>query len=195
MSLRIFLIRPIKIRLSECRCSNKDANRCAAKVDKKFSRFHTCKCSTNSSTSRRFSGEIRSEPLWAPLYWNSSLCSNSRRICSRDSALTPTLSPAPRLTRTYPPPSQHRRCLDRHCVPARLSLERPWKPPRNIPVAIHHCGATCASVQQLHGATPRSGAPHGCRSQLVGFSIQRTQVTQATESAAPSRKLDERKVA
>src|SRR5947208_15311900 len=59
----------------------------------------------------------------------------------------------PHLIGTYPPLSQRRPCLDRHCVPARLSLERPWKPPRNIPVAIHHCGATCASVQQLHAAT------------------------------------------
>src|SRR5438270_13760385 len=72
MSLRIFLIRLIKIRLCECRCSNKGASYGAAQVDKEFSGLHTCKCSTNSSTSRRFSEEIRSEPLWAPLYWNSS---------------------------------------------------------------------------------------------------------------------------
>src|SRR5207247_10901405 len=86
-------------------------------------------------------------------------------------------------------------CWDRHCVQARLSLEQPWKPPRNTPVAIRHCGATCASVQQLHAATPRCAARHGCRSWLVEFSIRRTQVKRATESAALSRKLDGRKVA
>src|SRR6266480_5732393 len=59
-----------------------------------FSCSHARKCSIKSSTSRRFSGEILSEPLWAPLYCNSSLCSNNRLNRSRESSLSPNVSAA-----------------------------------------------------------------------------------------------------
>src|SRR5438874_13783084 len=92
----------------------------------------------------------------------------------------------PHLIGTYSPLSQRRPCLDRHCVPARLSLERPWKPPRNIAVAIHHCGATCATVQQLYAVTSRCVARHGSSSWLGECSIRRPHVTRETESDALS---------
>src|SRR6266480_969960 len=168
MSLRVFLIRLTKIRLSECRCGNIRAN--VPPIPGRHG--GSLKKSVPNRCGLRYIG--------------------TRRFVRTIAALVRV---NPNLIGTYSPLSQRRPCLDRHCVPARLSLERPWKPPRNIPVAIHHCGATCAAVQQLHAVTPRCVARHGCRSWLVEFSIRRTQVKRATESAALSRKLDGRKVA
>src|SRR5437762_3348106 len=86
MSLSVLLVRlgEFGLRLRECRRGNKGADHRATKIDQKFSAFHTCKSSINSSTSRRFSGEILPEPLWAPLYCHSSLCSKRRRNWSRE---------------------------------------------------------------------------------------------------------------
>src|SRR6266403_2974412 len=63
--------------------------------------------SINSSTSRRFSGEIVAGPLCAPLYCHSSLCSKRRRNWSRDSLLSLKVSAAVSASTTFgstPPP-------------------------------------------------------------------------------------------
>src|ERR1700757_5023121 len=52
-------------------------------LDPPCASFHF-RFSINSSTSRRFSGEILPGPLWAPLYCHSSLCSKRRRNWSRE---------------------------------------------------------------------------------------------------------------
>src|SRR5204863_5568226 len=97
-----------------------------------------------------------------------------------------------RLVQTCPPLSLHRWCLDRCYPPMQPLHEQPWKPPRNIPVATHHYGATCASIQQLRSAARRYAVPRGCRFWSVASSIRQVQVKPAAESTAPSRKLDVR---
>src|ERR1041385_2242560 len=76
--------------------------------------------SINSSTSRRFSGEIVAGPLCAPLYCHSSLCSNRRRNRSRSSLFSLKVSAAVSASTMF---GSTPRLADASAVLTRITLE------------------------------------------------------------------------